>query len=98
MFRSEEGSETFHQYFISIEQQLMLECSTLIAALFYCMAAHYIFNLSYHPKSKEFWTFIQQKTFNLPSNELRLSPSAASHFTGISRLFESLNPSQIEDD
>ena len=97
MFRSEEGSETFHQYFISIEQ-LMLECSTLIAALFYCMAAHYIFNLSYHPKSKEFRTFSQQKTFNLSLNELRLSPSAASHFTGISRLFESLNPSQIEDD
>ena len=97
MFRSEEGSETFHQYFISIEQ-LMLECSTLIAALFYCMAAHYIFNLSYHLKSKEFWTFIQQNTFNLPSNELRLSPSAASHFTGISFLFESLNLSQVEDD
>ena len=53
MFRSEEGSETFHQYFVSVEQQLMLECSTLIAVLFYYLAAHYIFNLSYHPKSKE---------------------------------------------
>ena len=94
MFHSEKGSETFDRYFISIEQQLMLECSTLIAALFYCMEAHYIFSICPTTRNlKNSGHFIQQKTFNLPSNELRLSPSAASHFTEISRLFESLNPS-----
>lgn len=29
----------------------MLECSNIVAAIYFCIAAHYIFNLNYHPKS-----------------------------------------------
>lgn len=29
----------------------MLECSNIMAAIFLCIGAHYIFNLNYHPKS-----------------------------------------------
>ena len=31
----------------------MLECSNIVAAIFFCVGAHYIFNLNYHRKSGE---------------------------------------------
>ena len=34
-----------------VEQSLMMETSNIVAAIFFCVAAHYIFNLSYHPKT-----------------------------------------------
>ena len=39
------------QYFICVEQDLMLESSSIISAIFFALAAHYVFNLSYHPKT-----------------------------------------------
>ncbi len=35
------------QLFIVVEQHMMLETNSLMSAVFGCMAAHYIFNLSY---------------------------------------------------
>ena len=48
-FTDADEDEPLHQYFISVEHNLMMECSNIVAAIFYCVAAHYIFNLSYHP-------------------------------------------------
>ena len=93
MLRSDEDSEKFNQYFISVEQELMLETSTLTSSLFFCMSAYYIFNLAYHPKIKDLWEFFQVKVFDLPSEDKRVkcSPSAITHFSGISRYFKKLN-------
>lgn len=57
-FQDEDDGEGLSQYFIAVEQKLILECSTLIAALFFGMSAHYIFNLEYHSKVKGVWLFL----------------------------------------
>ena len=44
----EEESDVCGQYFIAIEQTLMLENSNIFAAIFYVIAAHYSFNVQYH--------------------------------------------------
>lgn len=80
------------QFFICVEQALMMECSSFIAAIFFCIAAHSIFNLSYHPKTGDVWLFVQEKILNVPSKAgVKRHPSSASHFSGICRTFESMN-------
>lgn len=101
------------QFFICVERNLMLECSNIVAAIFFCIGAHYIFNLNYHPKSGtiiigiglgdlvnmwyfftgDVWIFIQEKVLGIPSKSgMKRHPSSVSHFSGISRVYESLNP------
>ena len=46
-----EDEDRLQQFFVCVEQTLMLECSNIVAAIFFCIGAHYIFNLNYHPKS-----------------------------------------------
>ena len=46
-------------YYIAIEQDLGIECSTLTKALFCLLAIHYVFDISYHDRVKDF--------FSLPS-------------------------------
>jgi hypothetical protein len=45
---SDQDEDDLDQFFICVEQNLMLECSNLISAIFFCIGAHYIFNLNYH--------------------------------------------------
>ena len=51
------------QYFIAIEQQLLLECQTLERAIFTMFAVHYVFNIEYHSKVKDVFYFLQEKVF-----------------------------------
>ena len=37
-----------------------MESSNLVAAVFYLLSAHYIFNVQYHPKAKELLTFLRE--------------------------------------
>lgn len=46
-----DDEDKLQQFFICVEQNLMLECSNITSAIFFCIGAHYIFNLNYHPKS-----------------------------------------------
>ena len=48
-----------------IEQGLILEMSTIVTSVFFCIAAHYIFNLSYHTKTGDVWVFIQVQSWNV---------------------------------
>ena len=78
------------QFFICVEHNLMIECSNIAAAIFFCVAAHYIFNLTYNRKANDVWVFIQEKVLGLPSKAgVRRSPSTISHFSGITRVFNS---------
>ena len=100
-FQDEDDSEGISQYFVAVEQKLMLECCTLSAALFFGMVAHYIFNLEYHAKARGVWLFFQEKVFQLPSKEKggKHSPSCIAHITGISRFHAKLcKPSALECD
>lgn len=96
MFRDDDDEDTvLNQYFVSVEQELMMETSTLISAIFFTIAAHYIFNLTYHRKSGDVWVFIQEKVLGLASKiGTKRSPSAISHFSGIQRVYDSTNPQE----
>lgn len=69
----------------------MMETSTLVSSIFFAIAAQYIFNLTYHRKSGDVWIFIQEKVVGLASKiGTKRSPSAMSHFSGIQRVYDSL--------
>ena len=84
------------QYFIAVEQELMLESSNLPTAIFLCLTAHFIFNLNYHRKTCEFWFFIQEKVAGVQSKAaMRHNPSATAHCTGIRCVFDSLKEGSV---
>ena len=88
---TEEDDDVTEQLFVVVEESLMLETNSLLSALFGCMAAHYIFNVSYNPKTGDLWAI-----FEVQSKKL---PSTAAHF---SRLFDSapepLDSATVDDD
>ena len=91
LFKDDDDEGVLNQCFISIEQQLMMESSNVVSAVFLCIAAHYIFNLSYHRKSGDVWLFIQEKILHLQSKAgLKPHPSTVSNFSGIQRVFDSI--------
>ena len=64
------------------------------SALFFLIASHYVFNLSYHPKMYEVLRFVQEKIVNIPSDDRsKVSKSlvASSHINEITSVFESLD-------
>ena len=71
------------QYFIAVEGELILESKNLPSYIFNLIAAHYVFNLEYHLKSKDVLTFIQEKIVKLPSTANRKSPLTVSHISGL---------------
>ncbi|XP_019854847.1 PREDICTED: uncharacterized protein LOC109583811 [Amphimedon queenslandica] len=86
-----EGDE-LDQYFIAIEQCLILECKDIPTALFLLIASHYVFNISYQPKAQDFFAFIESKLLNISSSTYKSkSPVALSHINGITREHEVLN-------
>ena len=80
---SDDNEDVTKQYFIAVEQDLMMETSTSLAALFFLFAAHYVFN--YHTKVKECMQFLQQKVFALPFPNFRRSATTVAAIAGISR-------------
>ena len=54
-------------YYIAIEQDLVIECSTLTKALFCLLAVHYVFDISYHDRVKDFFLFLQEKVMEITS-------------------------------
>ena len=69
----EEDEDSIQQHFICVEQELILETSNILAAIFFCIAAHYIFNLEYNKYYyKDAAMFIQEFIFELPECDTRL--------------------------
>ena len=100
MFRDVDDEESvLNLYFVSVEQEIMMETSTLIPSIFFAIAAHYIFNLTYHRKSGDLWVFIQEKVLGLASKAgTKRSPSAISHFCGIQRVYNSLEKANTHEE
>ena len=59
------------QYFIVIEQTLFIECKTIKNALFILFAVHYVFNLEYNVRVKDFYRFIQEYIMGIPDGSKR---------------------------
>ena len=85
----DDDEDTRGQYFISIEQKLMLESSNLVTTIFNLLASHYVLNLAYHPKVKDLLTFLQEKVLQIPSSgdgtKHKMNPLSSAHVSGISR-------------
>lgn len=58
--------DEYEQYFIAVEQCLMMETTDAATAIFLMLGSHYIFNLNYHPKFNDAMTFIQEKLQRYP--------------------------------
>ena len=84
-----DDSEVENQFFISIEQKLCLECSNIVGAVFYLIAAHYVFNIDYHNKAHDALLFIQENFLALPSSSARSKKglNSSSHIQGIQRFY-----------
>ena len=72
----------------SVEQQIMMESSNLVMAIFNLLAAHYVLNLAYHPKGKDLLTFLQEKVLGVPSSDEKSKAKqrlTACHVSSITR-------------
>ena len=86
------------QYFIALKGELILESQNLPSCVFNLLAAYYVFNLEYHPKSKDILTFIQEKILKLPSaatTTIRKSPLTVSHISGLTKKYHQLYPDEV---
>ena len=83
LFRDEtEDEDTTGQYFISIEQKIMMECSNAVTSLFNLVVSHYVFNLAYH---QDMLIFIQEKILGIESDSKKknMNPLSSSYVSGI---------------
>ena len=93
------ADDEVQQFFISIEKTLTMESSNFISALYFLLAAHYIFNMSYHQKAKDILSLLQVKVANLsalPSHKWGAVVGGA-HVVSMTREYESENLSSTED-
>ena len=87
-----DDEDTTGQYFISIEQTIMMECSNPVTSIFNLVVSHYVFNLAYHPKAKDMLTFVQERILGIGSSESKsagkknINPLSSSHVSGIIRV------------
>lgn len=51
------------QFFVAVEQQLLLECKSLERAIFLMVATHYVFNIEHNSKVKDVFLFLEEKIF-----------------------------------
>ena len=52
-------------YVIAVEKQALLQSSSLLTAVFLLFGVHYVFNLEYYSKVKDFYLFLQNKFFDI---------------------------------
>lgn len=67
---SDSEDSTSNEYFIMIEQDLLLKTARFDEALFLLLAVHYVFDLQYDVKVKEILTFLQEYVSKLNVAEL----------------------------
>ena len=65
------------QYFIGVEQAILVEVGDLTAALYMWFAAFYIFNLEYDKNAKSFGWFFQDVILGLPDSNRRAASYVA---------------------
>ena len=75
----------------------MMEAPSLLVAVFNFIAAHYIFNLSYHSKIHDLSVFIQEKILKIESDGKlkKIPPLVSSHISGIVRMYKSTCETEI---
>ena len=89
--------EPVNQYFIAVEQILLMQCSNAISAIFFLLAAHYIFNMAYHPKTNDILTFLQHKVAKLPLQvDHKWGTVAGTHIVGMDHQYQSFIADEMD--
>ena len=60
-----------NQYFIFVEDEVLLKVSTLPEAIFFMFTSYYVFHLEYPPTSKYILWFLQDYIFSYPDSSGR---------------------------
>ena len=71
MFDADEDIDP--QYFIAVEQQILMECKDIVNALFHLVSTHYVFNMSYHTRVQDVFYFIQEKVLSIQDVTIKKS-------------------------
>jgi len=53
------------KYFIAVEQEPIVECRSILSAMFNLVALHYIFNIQYHPRVRDVLFLLQEKVLQV---------------------------------
>ena len=89
--------DPMNQYFIAVEQTLLMQCSNAISAIFFLLAAHYIFNMAYHPKTNDILTFLQHKVAKLPLQvDHKWGTVAGTHIAGLDCQYKSFITEEMD--
>lgn len=86
---SDDDDDITPTYFISIEQELVVECSTLKKALLCLLAVHYVFDLNYNDRVKDFFLFLQEKVMKIADGSYaggKISKKSASYLSTTSAI------------
>ena len=71
-------------YSIYVEEEDIIKCPDFISALYVVFSLHYIFNISYHPKLNDLFTFLQERIFEIPGDQKRISLTLSNFMVAIS--------------
>lgn len=82
---SDSEDSTSNEYFIMIEQDLLLKTARFDEALFLLLAVHYVFDLQYDVKVKEILTFLQEYVSKLKCGKVNLTATYAAVSTRLLR-------------
>ena len=71
-------------YVVAVEKESFLQCSSLTNALYMLFSIHYVFNMEYTAKVKDFYLFLEDRCFGI--KEGGATPSA--NYTNVISLIE----------
>ena len=76
------------QFFVAIEQELVVECRCMPNAIFIMLAVHFVFNLEYNRNVKDVLYFLQERVLGFPDPLYKKSAVYMSISSAIDLYFE----------
>ena len=66
------------QYFIAIEQVIHVEVNSLVKGLYTLVALHYVYDMEYNARLKDFFMFLEDKILSIANTSIKKSVSYSS--------------------
>ena len=70
-------------YKITVDQEEITKCSDMTMAIYLTFSLHYIFNISYHIKLTDYFNFLQEVIFEMPTIKAKKSAPYTNFCTAI---------------
>ena len=71
------------QYFLAVEQVIHVEVNSLIKGLYTLIALHYVYDIEYNHRLKDFYMFMEDKLLNIINSSTKRSVTYSSISTAI---------------